>query len=1480
MARGVELSTAYVSIAAETSQLSKGIGAAFKGADKVASKAGKSMGEAVSKAYDATKGPDFDKLAADAERADKAVAASAEKGAKTREAAARTVEIAETKVQEVRERSIRQDTAVKNAEKALNDARKSGDTDAVARAEKALGDAREGAKPTSADMAAEDKLVKARDGLVLATQKAEGELKGYQDAQEKANKALKESKDVADDAERSTEKAGNAFQRLGGRVQSALKGDFKGAFKGVERESESAADEVVQDFDGAGDDAGSGMLDGLGGALLGAAGALGIGASFGELFQQGIESVTSTAKLKASLGLSDGDAQALGKDAASAYKNGFGEDLGAATDATAAVSQYLGPDVDTQWATEMSLAMSDAFGNEPQDNIKAVAQMLRTGMVGSAEEGFDVLTKGFQSGADKAEDLTDTMGEYGTLFRGLGIDGATSIGLMSQGLNAGARDADKVADAFKEFGIRAVDGSDLTKQSLETLGLDADDISQRIGAGGETARDATQEVLKALGAVEDPATRAQTAVGLFGTQSEDLGEALYALDLDTAASGMGTIEGSTQKMSDALAEAQSPLDRLKRAFSDIGATVGGGMMGPLNLVVDGLIRVGTFFRDNPLVFAVVAAGVTAIGVAAFFTSGGFAALQVALGPINWALIGIIAAITLVVAALVWFFTKTELGQEIFAKAWGGIKAAAQAVASWFMNTLVPILAAAWAGIAAGAVWLYQNAILPAWNGIKAAISAVASWVMNGLIPFLQSAWSAIATSAIWLWQSVLVPVWNGIQAAISAVVGWIMNTAIPFLQSAWTAIASAAQWLYNSVILPVWNGIKLAIAIAVTAILLYVDWIVWNWNNVLAPAAMWLYNSVLKPVWDAIKTAIGAVVTWFVDTAWPMLKKAWDAVAAAAVWLYENGLKPAWNGIKSAIAAVVNWFQNTAWPAISSVVDWIRTKFEQFKTGLGIIWAFIKNNVINPVIAWFQNTVAPLISTVIGWIQQYFENFKNNLNRIWQFVKNNVINPVVAWFRDTAWPMLRGVIDSIKGGFQSLKDRLKTIWDNIKNNVVAPVANWFTDTLLPKMESVTDNIKAAFDVMKDGVKAAWDGIKSAARTPAKFVVEDVYDKTIKETFNGVASKLGIKTRLPDAKLGFASGGVLPGYTPGRDVHQFVSPTGGRLDLSGGEAIMRPEFTRAVGGAAGIADLNRRARKGEAFKDGGVWGKIKGLGGDAWDWAKDKASTIAEALGDPLGVLKKLAGKAMDLVPGGGMVRELVQKAGTNAATQGGEWLKDQMFSSESSSAAVPAAGSAGKGGGSLGMAQGIAASMGLTMTSGTRRGATTAQSGMTSLHALGRANDFAGSPGQMMSFFNAMWPYAPTELLYTPAGSRNRHRSGRMYPNTGKTASNHYSHVHVGFKDGGVMPGLFDQGGLMQPGQVGLNLTRKPEAVLDPRTTAAYTAHAETVAANDGTMSLSDTDRALLRAIAGAVDIKVDGRSVVRTVRDSFKGERMPLVTA
>jgi len=78
----------------------------------------------------------------------------------------------------------------------------------------------------------------------------------------------------------------------------------------------------------------------------------------------------------------------------------------------------------------------------------------------------------------------------------------------------------------------------------------------------------------------------------------------------------------------------------------------------------------------------------------------------------------------------------------------------------------------------------------------------------------------------------------------------------------------------------------------------------------------------------------------------------------------------------------------------------------------------------------------------------------------------------------------------------------------------------------------------------------------------------------------------------------ALGGVLPGYTPGQDVHHFTSPTGGSLHLSGGEAVMRPEWTAAVGPGY-VNHMNQLARtkgagavqKEMKFAKGGILGKL-------------------------------------------------------------------------------------------------------------------------------------------------------------------------------------------------------------------------------------------------------------------------------------------------
>ncbi|MFF4245224.1 transglycosylase SLT domain-containing protein [Streptomyces sp. NPDC001822] len=91
---------------------------------------------------------------------------------------------------------------------------------------------------------------------------------------------------------------------------------------------------------------------------------------------------------------------------------------------------------------------------------------------------------------------------------------------------------------------------------------------------------------------------------------------------------------------------------------------------------------------------------------------------------------------------------------------------------------------------------------------------------------------------------------------------------------------------------------------------------------------------------------------------------------------------------------------------------------------------------------------------------------------------------------------------------------------------------------------------------------------------------------------------GTKGKPKPPKKRSALGSVLPGYTPGRDVHVFSSPTAGELHLSGGESVMRPEWTAAMG-ADEVTRLNNVARtKGVAgvrramrFAKGGILGKL-------------------------------------------------------------------------------------------------------------------------------------------------------------------------------------------------------------------------------------------------------------------------------------------------
>ena len=274
-------------------------------------------------------------------------------------------------------------------------------------------------------------------------------------------------------------------------------------------------------------------------------------------FQEGLQIEKGYDRLAALTGLDEAAAIRIGSAAGEAYANTFGESIEANMDTARLALQFdlIDDNATTAQAQRViqSLAgIADVLGEDVQPVAQAVTQMLRTGIAKSADEAFDVLAAGAREGTNRAEDLLDTFTEYPALFKRLGISGPEALGLITQGLKAGARNSDLAADALKEFQIRATDASDSSAAGFEAIGLNAEEMTAKIAAGGAGAREGLDQVLDGLRAMEDPVARNAAAVALFGTQAEDLGDALFAMDLTNAVDQLNGVSGAAQRMFETL----------------------------------------------------------------------------------------------------------------------------------------------------------------------------------------------------------------------------------------------------------------------------------------------------------------------------------------------------------------------------------------------------------------------------------------------------------------------------------------------------------------------------------------------------------------------------------------------------------------------------------------------------------------------------------------------------------------------------------------------------------------------------------------------------------------------------------------------------------------------------------------------------------------------------------------------------------------
>jgi phage-related minor tail protein len=739
---------------------------------------------------------------------------------------------------------------------------------------------------------------------------------------------------------------------------------LKGVFGGVAKD---AAD--------AGEQSASGFSDKLKGGLL--AVGVGAGAALSGSLLGALDVQDATATLSAQLGLTGAASAKVGKVAGDLYKNAYGESVAETGDTIKAAFQNgLVSINDSEKAISdvgaTVLNYSKLTGEDALTSTRAVAQMLKTKMAPNAKAAFDILTRGQELGINKSEDLLDTFNEYSTQFRKIGIDGTQALGLLQQGLQGGARDSDLVADALKEFSIRAVDGSKTSADAFAGLGLSAAQMTATFAKGGPGAAKGLDTVLDKLRSVKDPAKQAAIATGLFGTQAEDLGQALFKLDPSSATKGLGQVAGAADRAGKTLG------DTAKSKITQFVRTVKLGLVDFLgNKVVPTLTT-----KVLPAVLAFVQGMQDGTG-----PGGQLANVLKTLASVVTPLVGLLGKLAGFVLQNKDFFAPfaAVIGTVVAAvKTWAAVQLVLNLVLT---ANPIGLLVLAIAALVAGVIYAVKNAdklksqLLGVWNAIKGGVSAAVSAVI----------------SAVKSVGSVFAGFGQGIASAFSATLQFFAD--LPGKIGG--AIGDAASWLFDKgkdvligfvtgylgvwkTVLTFYFGIGPAIlkAIGEVAKLLYT-----KGRQIIIGLATG-YGSYIGNIARTFSQLPGTILKWIGNTASTLYTKGRQLIIGLATG-YASFVGNVATTLRGLPGKVLEWIGDTA--------STLYTKGRQLIIGLITGYGSFIGNVATTlrelpgkVLSWIGNTA----STLYEAGKDLLRGMINGVSSMAQGLINSVTKPV------------------------------------------------------------------------------------------------------------------------------------------------------------------------------------------------------------------------------------------------------------------------------------------------------------------------------------------------------------------------------------------------------------------------------------------------------------------------------------------------------
>ena len=360
---------------------------------------------------------------------------------------------------------------------------------------------------------------------------------------------------------------------------ASIRDYIKSLGKAQEETKEMA--QAIESVSSVADVAKGAFLGAFGGTLLGNIGnvkdAL---VSLGENVGSTIRS--ETLRIQGAFNLLPQEADIVSKVIAGTFANNFGnsvEEVGEATQTAIGRLRRLGitSGETIQGAVEDAFRLRDAYGFDVTETFDAVGVLIKNFGL-TTQEAADFLAKLGQEGV-VGPDVLDSITEYSVQVKNAGGNAATLFNLLETGFaGGGTLGTDRAIDLFKEFRVRIQDGSKATEDALRQIGINSEDLLNRMADGTTTATEAFEFILASLRQVDDQNVLMQAGVGLLGTQFEDLGQDAV-LALSTIGTSIDDMAGSTKNIDIIYSSFGAAVSTVNRQFQVTLAGIQNALLG-------------------------------------------------------------------------------------------------------------------------------------------------------------------------------------------------------------------------------------------------------------------------------------------------------------------------------------------------------------------------------------------------------------------------------------------------------------------------------------------------------------------------------------------------------------------------------------------------------------------------------------------------------------------------------------------------------------------------------------------------------------------------------------------------------------------------------------------------------------------------------------------------------------------------------------